>query len=375
VRPKVLIVIAQLDVGGAERQVVNLASGLGPLGFDVEVAVFYPDGELEAALRDAGVPVHHLRRTTGHGLETILDLRRLLRRRPQDIVHAFLWPANWRARVAAITAGVPVVIASPRSVETWLRWYHVIVDRVLAKRTSAMIVNASAIRDFLVERERLPRELFHVVPNGIELSPFEALPSRADAKAALRIAADAPVILTVGNLQPEKNHEDFLALAAQIRPERPDAVFVVVGDGPRRLALSERARVLALDGQVRWEGRRNDVPVYLAACDVFVNTSRREGCCNAILEAMAAARPVVAYDVGGNPGLVAEGRTGRIVPFGRIDQLAAAVMAYLHEPETAVRHGSEGQVRVRAEFSRAAMIEHTAGLYRALLSRRAGRVA
>jgi glycosyltransferase involved in cell wall biosynthesis len=365
-------VIAQLDIGGAERQVVNLASGLRSLGFDVEVAVFYPEGELEATLRAAGVRVHHLKRTSVHGIETILDLRRLLGGHRKDIVHAFLWPANWRARIAAIVAGVPVVIASPRSVETWLRWYHVVVDRLLARKTSAIVVNASAIRDFLVDREGVPRELFHVIPNGIDLAPFDGLPSKSDAKAALGIPATVPMILTVGNLQPEKNHEDFLALAAAIFRNRPDAVFVIVGDGPRGKALLEREKELGIEGRVRWEGRRGDVPRYLAACDVFVNTSRREGCCNAILEAMAVARPVVAYDVGGNPELVADGRNGRVVPFGRIDELAAAVADYLDRPERARTHGEEGARRVRGEFSHAAMVDGTAALYRHLLSRRIG---
>jgi glycosyltransferase involved in cell wall biosynthesis len=369
-RPTVLIVIPQLDIGGAERQVVHLASALGAAGFDVEVAVFYPDGELEPMLRASGVPVRHLKRTSVHGLETIFDLRRHLRRHRKDIVHAFLWPANWRARIAAIAAGVPVVIASPRSVETWLRWYHVVIDRLLARKTSAIVVNAVAIRDHLQKREGLPHELFHVIPNGIELAPLATLPGRPEAKASLGIPVGAPVILTVGNLQPEKNHEDFLGLAAALGRERPEALFVVVGDGPSRAALMERHQALALDGRVRWEGRRTDVPRYLAACDVFVNTSRREGCCNAILEAMAASRPVVAYGVGGNPELVLDGETGRIVPFGLIDGLAAAVDGYLVRPQLAEAHGEAGARRVQDHFSRGAMVARTAGLYRELLARR-----
>jgi glycosyltransferase involved in cell wall biosynthesis len=374
-RPRVLIVIAQLDIGGAERQVVTLASGLGAEGFDVEVAVFYANGELEPQLRAAGIAVHHLKRTSVHGLETILDLARKLRAGKPDIVHSFLWPANWRARVAAIVTGIPVIISSSRSVETWLRWYHVAMDRLLARRTDAIVVNASAIATFLQKREGLRPELFTVIPNGLDLAPWESAPSREQSRAEFGLAPGAPVILTVGNLQPEKNQEDFLAVAAKLVPMRPDATFVVVGDGPRRDALRERATALGLDGHVRWMGRRTDVPAFLAASDVFLNTSSREGCCNAILEAMSTGRPVVAYAVGGNPELVDEGRSGRLIPFGDVDQLATATETYLDSPELAVRHGEEGAARVRERFSRSAMIRSTAELYRTLLARKGSNVS
>jgi glycosyltransferase involved in cell wall biosynthesis len=368
-RPRILIVIAQLDIGGAERQVVNLVTGLAQRGFDVSVAVFYPNGELEGQLRSSGVVVHHLKRTTKHGLETILSLRRLLRRHPVDVVHSFLWPANWRARAAAIWARVPIVISSSRSVETWLRLPHVVLDRILARGTDAIVVNAAAIRDYLVQREGVPRELFHVIPNGIDLEAFEGPPSIRAARASLKLPPSAHVILTVGNLQPEKNHEDFLALAATIRRDHPEAVFVVVGDGPRRSFLAQRAEELGLEGCVRWEGRTSDVVPYFAACDVFINTSQREGCCNAILEAMAMARPVVAYDVGGNPELVQDGQTGRIVSFGRVDDLSRAVAIYLDQPDLARAHGEVGAQRVRRDFSRDAMVNRTIALYGDLMSR------
>lgn len=369
-RPRVLVVIAQLDIGGAERQVVALAKGLAADGYPVHVAAFYENGELEPQLVEAGIPVIHLERRTFHGLETILDLRRRIRALEPDVVHSFLWPANWRARAAAISSRVPVIISSTRSVETWLRWYHVAVDRLLALGTHAIVVNASAIRDFLMAREGIRADLLHVIPNGLDLTALDHAPSRETARDRLGIPAGAPVVLIVGNLQPEKNHEDFLALAAASHAGRPDAVFVVVGDGPRRDALRERERELGLSGRIRWAGRRSDVPVFLAASDLFVNTSRREGCCNAILEAMAVSRPVVAYAVGGNPELVDDGRTGRLIDFGDVDGLVRAVESYLADPALAADHGRAGRERILSGFSREAMVSTTETLYGRLLARR-----
>ena len=370
--PRVLIVIAQLDRGGAERQVVNLANRLAPEGFEPEVAVFYPNGDLEPELRGAGIRVHQIRRTSKVGHESILHLSRILRKGRHGIVHSFLWPANWRSRLAGILAGTPVIISSTRSLETWLRPHHVTVDRLLARRTDAIIVNAEAIRDFLVRREKIPPRLIHVIRNGLDTTRFERLPGRDEARVGIGLPPGAPVVLSVGNLQPEKNHEDFLRMAVQVAHHVPDARFVLVGGGERRRALETAATELGLQEKVVWAGPQEEVIPFLAASDVFVNTSRREGCCNAILEAMAAGRPVVAFSVGGNPELIEPGRTGALVPFGDIAGLSAEVEGYLRDPARAGEHGREGSGRVAAQFSVQTMVSRTAELYRELLGKKQG---
>ncbi len=369
-RHRVLLVIAQLDMGGAERQLHNLALRLSREGFDPEVAVFYPGGHFESPLTQSGVAVHHIRRTSKVGLEAILDLRRLILDRRFDIVHSFLWPANWRSRLAAIFARAPVIVSSTRSVETWLRFYHVAVDRVLALWTDAIVVNATAIRTFLVQREGVPERIIRVIRNGVDERPFETPPSRADARRRLDLPVGGPIVLSVANLQPEKNHEDFLRVAALVAERHPRVTFVAVGSGDRQSRLETMARRQGVDGVVRWAGFQDDVTLYLAACDVFMNTSRREGCCNAILEAMASARPVVAYSVGGNPELVAHGSSGRLAEFGDVAGLAGAVTGYLDDPGLAEREGAVGARRMREQFSIEAMVRRTADLYRTLLGDR-----
>jgi glycosyltransferase involved in cell wall biosynthesis len=367
-RHRVLLVIAQLDMGGAERQLLNLALRLSREGFDPEVAVFYPGGHFESALTQSGVAVHHIRRTSKVGLEAILDLRRLIRDRRYDVVHSFLWPANWRSRLAAVLARAPVIVSSTRSVETWLRFYHVAADRILARWTHAIVVNATAIRRFLVEREGVPERIITVIRNGVDTRPFESLPSRTDARRRLGLPTDHPVVLSVANLQPEKNHEDLLRVAALVAKRHPGVCFVAVGSGERQAALEAMSRSMGLEGVVRWAGFQTDVTPYLAACDVFMNTSRREGCCNAILEAMASAKPVVAYAVGGNPELVIHGASGRLAAFGDVDGLADAVVGYLDDPDLAARQGAAGATQMKEQFSVEAMARRTADLYRTLLA-------
>jgi glycosyltransferase involved in cell wall biosynthesis len=362
----VLLVIPQLDVGGAETQLVRLATRLHGEGFAAEVAVFTPDGDLESQLTGAGVPVHHVRRRSKAGIEAVLDLRRILRAGRFDIVHSFLWPANWRARLAGLLAATPILVASPRGVDTWMQLPHVLVDRILALGTDAIVVNAEAVRDYLVRREKIPPRLIRVIPNGINAGLFSSLPSREEARARLGLPPRDPVVLIVGNLRPDKGHEDFLRTAAIVKETRPRTLFVVVGDGERRGPLEALASELGLGAAVQFAGHQADVGPYLAACDVAMNTSPLEGCCNAIIEAMAAGRPVVAYAVGGNPELVASGETGRLVARGDLEGLARAVVSYIDDPQLGASHGEAGARRVSQTLSIETMTKRTADLYREL---------
>lgn len=368
-RPRVLIVIAQLDVGGAEVQAVQLAIQLKQSGeFEPEVAVFYRGGVLEPRLQDGGIRVHHVRRRTKIGWEAVMHLRSILREGAHDVVHSFLWPANWRSRVASALARTRVTIASERSVPDSWPLHRNVMDRILLRRTDALIVNARAVGDFFVEREGVPRSLVHVIYNGLDSERFASLPERRTARRSLSIDPDRPMVLSVAGLRPAKNLEDFVRMAALIHRGDPAVTFVVVGDGERRSSLESMTHDLGLEEVVHWAGLQTNVETYLAACDVMVNTSVREGCCNAIMEAMAAARPVVAYAVGGNHELVQQGRTGQLVPFGDVDGLAGAVETYLRNPERAAQDGAEAARRIAESMDRRVTFEQTISLYRELLS-------
>lgn len=372
-RFRVLLVVAQLTTGGAEVQLIRMAPRLRALGIEPEVAIYHPGGELEPLLDRAGIKVHLLRRSTRLGVETILHLRQLLRRGGYDVVHSYLWPANWRARLAGLLAGTPVIISSPRSVDDWLRSRHVLVDRVLAHWTDAIIVNARAIQDHLMQRERLPESIFRLIYNGLDEGLFNGLPSREEARRTLGLPAERGIALMVGNLKAAKNHDHFLEIAARARALRDDVLFVAVGGGERLAELQETARRLGVTDNVLWAGLQSDVRPWLAAADVTLNVSHREGCCNAILESMAVGAPVVAYAVGGNPELVHDGRTGRLFEPGDTAGCARAIVDYIEQPALAREHGDNGRARARTEFTADAMARATAALYEELLRRKGAR--
>ena len=150
---------------------------------------------------------------------------------------------------------------------------------------------------------------------------------------------------------------------------RPSTVFLIAGRGEREAALREQARSLAIDGHVRFLGFRHDVPELLALCDVFVLPSLSEGLSIAILEAMAAARPVVTTRVGGNPELVVQGETGILVEPTDAPGLAGAVTRLLTDPAEARRLGENGLSRVRSRFTIGAMVREYETIYEEALKR------
>jgi glycosyltransferase involved in cell wall biosynthesis len=152
----------------------------------------------------------------------------------------------------------------------------------------------------------------------------------------------------------------------------PPAVFLFAGDGPERPRLEATARALGIADRVRFLGHRTDVPELLALCDLFVLPSLYEGLPLSVLEAMAAARPVVASAVGGTDEAVVHGETGLLVTPASAASLCEAISSLLADRERAVRMGRAGQARATREFSVDRMVSGVVAVYEELLQRRPG---
>jgi glycosyltransferase involved in cell wall biosynthesis len=196
------------------------------------------------------------------------------------------------------------------------------------------------------DRELDGREPSHVVPLGIDADRFSGAHSA--------LAADWPIVGTVGRLAPQKGHETLLEAANLV----PEAQFVIVGDGELR------SRLVRIAGDnVHFTGARDDVPDLLASFDVYAQPSLYEGLCVAVLEAQAAGVPVVATPVGGMRETVVEGETGLVVPVGDARALASAIRGLIEDKELAARLAAEAERRVRANYTVDRMIDETLALY------------
>ena len=181
--------------------------------------------------------------------------------------------------------------------------------------------------------------------------------------------------MNTGGFRPIKDHATLLRAFARVRREDPEARLVLVGSGGSadpRAGLDRMASELGIADAVRFAGVRKDIPRLLKVSDVYVNSSRFEGMSNTILEAMAAGRPVVATEVGGNPELVQDGTTGYLVPAGEEGPMAERIGELLRDEALRAKLGAAGRAHVEEVHSMGGMVRAYTDLYEEVWSRRRG---
>lgn len=365
---RVALVIPTMDRGGAERQVCLLAAGLPRDEFDVHVVLLTREGPRVQELDLAGVPHRLVGKRFKADPTAYFRLRRLLRELRPDIVHTFLFAANSYGRAAAKAAGVPVVIGSERCVDPWKTWRHGLIDRRLAKISTAITTNSSGVRDFYVSRG-IPPELFRVIPNGIGPATSSTA-SRSEIAKRLEIDPQRHWIGAVGRLWPQKRYRDLIWAAEMLNTLRHDDVtLVIVGEGPQRDELLRHRDAVSCVDRIRLVGHRDDVGDLLPHLDAFWLASGYEGQSNALMEAMRAGLPCVVSDIPGNRDLVEHEQTGLLVAPGNAPDFARQTQHLLANPAEGERLGQAAAARVAAEFTVEAMVDGHAQLYRTLLRR------
>lgn len=377
-RVRVLFIIGTLELGGAERQLAHLALGLDRTQFDPSVCCIFTAGPLASVLESGGVPVvnlslqgSRLRRRPWTIPAQALRLLAAMRAIRPDVVHGYLYWAYVAGALAGRWARVPVVLAGRRSLGHFKEGNTMLltIERLANRFTDVIVANSQAVRSDVLRQERVASEKVAVIYNGIEVSPFRVGP-QPWLRRELGIAPDQPVVSIVANLIRYKGHPDFLEAWKRVLQAQPRAVALLVGEGPMRGELEASARRLGIEETIRFLGRRMDVPELLSITDVVVQPSLEEGFCNAILEAMAAGKPVVATAVGGNPEAVADGETGVLVPPKDPESLAQGILALMKEPERARKMGLAGRARVEREFGLQAMVERYEQVYLDLLAQK-----
>jgi glycosyltransferase involved in cell wall biosynthesis len=392
---RILRIITRLNVGGPSYQAVFLTQRLQDAEFETRLLVGNvgaDEGSMEPLAAERGVT---FTRIPGLGREISLRsdgpvvwrLYREMRRYRPHIVHTHLAKAGAAGRLAAKLAGVPWVVHtyhghvfhgyfSARKTGLFLR-----VERTLARWTDRLIVLSDQQRDEILGYGVGRAEQMVRIPLGLELQPFltaEALRGRF--RAQLGVPPDRPLIGIVARLVPIKQHELFLEAARRLASDDPQAVFVVVGDGERRAELEGLAAAAGLAvppvgsappagrPAVYFTGFRDDLPAIYADLDAFVLCSRNEGLPVAVIEALAAARPVVATDVGAVRDLVRPEETGVLTPPGDAHALAAGLSWVLRHPAEAAARAEQGRRHVYPRLS----IDRLEGDIRALYRELAG---
>lgn len=361
---RVLYVINDLRRAGAETQLVRLATALDRRRFEPSVCLIKSVNDFAADLDAAGVPVRPLGRRGPWDLHVIRRLHGLMDRERPDLVHAWLPFASLLALVAGRAARVPAIVISQRASHEatlpplWRRIY-----RWSQRRADRVIVNSKAALREELAAGLLPARAVHI-PNA--LGRREILPLADRGSLGL---PPGPLVLALGQLSREKGHADLIDAWSTVHRGRPDATLALLGDGPLRGELEDRVARAGLGSSVLFLGFRHPAQPYLRAADLFVQASRTEGLPNSVLEAMAARRAVVATAVGGVPELVEDGTSGLLVPPGRPEALARALLELLGDPARLERFGAAGEA-LSGRFSLEGVVAAVEAVYESCLAPR-----
>lgn len=403
-RLNVVLYIGQLNSGGAERQLVNLAKGLRAEGHAVRVLTSYPMADENAHycsdLRRADVD----HRVAGsHGSPTaelalrrlclhpevvgslpevirnpVLDLAGELLADPPDVLHCWLDYPNIVGAAAAALCGTGHVVLSMRNLnptyfpsfyQSWMdEWYAFLTTLPQVH----LLANSNPGADDYARWLNVARERFEVIHNGVDLESIERAGER-DARRVrreLQLDAGQPFVVGVFRLASEKRPAAFLDVIERVRAGCPRLAVAMVGVGELRDEVEAAIAKRGLGDCVRLLGQRKDVPALLAAADVKLLTSHVEGTPNVILEAQWAGCPPVATAAGGTPDALENGRTGFLHAVSDLDGLAQSTLRLLHDPELRADMGRAGRQFVRERFALERMLDDTLAYYETLLARR-----
>ena len=385
VPPRLLEVVTRLDVGGVPAHLMLLVEGLRGRGYDITVACGDCDADHAQRLARLGIPVVNvpMRRLLSPmaDIRALAQLCLLIRRGGFDVVHTHMSKAALLGGIAARLARAPVAVNTAHNLgsiampKRWLRALFWVYDKTLLTLTTDVVVTVSQwVRDDVVRRRVLSPGRLAMIPNGHRSALRRTQTSSPLASLlASNPGADRLIVGCVARLVWFKGLHALVEAIPQVLKACANTLFVIVGDGPLRIELEARAVALGVADHLVFLGERHDVPELLQEFDLFVLPSVSEGMPVTILEAMEAARAVVATRVGGVPELVVDGVTGLLVPPRDPDALGAAIVRLLLDPAMRERMGQQGRERVLDQFSADAMVGSTHALFRRLLDAKAAR--
>lgn len=347
--------------GGAEMIVSRIAASLDTNRFRSVVALYRP-GWLKDRCEMDGLKTHVIPINGMFDWRWVRECCSLVRRENATLIHAHEFTGNTYGTLVAKLCRIPLVGTIHGRSYFCDQAKRRIAYR-LVSRLSQLVVVSKDLRTFVATNLNIPETALELIYNGVAPLPPVSKEEQRRIRAELGIRPNEFVLGIVGSLYPVKRHVHLFQALPTIIKECPNTRLLVIGRGDLEVDLKEQAHRLGIDREVLFLGLRNDVPLLLSLLDVFVLPSLSEGLSMAILEAMAAGKPVVASKVGGNPELVAEGQTGYLVPPQDSVALADRVLKLLKAPDRVRQFGAAARERVSQHFSHERMIAQYQDLY------------
>jgi glycosyltransferase involved in cell wall biosynthesis len=369
-RLKLVMMIRQMIVGGAEREMITLVSGLDRQRYDIHLCLFTDTCVYQDFFREQQIPVTVIPKKTKFDFGHLWRLTAWLRRLQPDIVHTWITEANSVGTVAALLAGVPVRVGCVLNVNFWKTRPRRVYDHFAMGASHRLVTNSLQINEHLARCLRLSPARMKLIYNGIDTRDYRLEGgARHEARRSVRqqygIGEDETLFIIVAGLRRMKNHLDFLRTINEL-PRDAGFRFLFLGEGELQQAIEESIQRFDLGEAVILAGARHDVGTVLAGADVFVLPSIIEGLPFAILEAMTAGLPVITTDVGGNGEAVEHERQGLVVPFSDRPAMVDALVRLGTDTAERARMGGQGPQRVEELFTVERMVASFEELYKEL---------
>lgn len=373
---RVLFVTTDLALGGAETQVVHLATRLKSRGWEVQVVSLMPPRAYVVEMQAAGVSVFSLDiKRKVPDPRPFLRLARLIRAWRPEIVHSHMVHANILARIVRPLVRVPVLVCTAHSIDERGRKGSGRLREFLYRLTDPFCDLTTQVSQAGLERYvrigTVPRHKIRYIPNGVDTERFKSdLEARLRSRQELRLE-EAFVWLAVGRFDVEKDYPNMLRAFAQVVKKQCETFLLIAGDGPLRPAVEELARDLGLKDHVQFLEIRRDIPDLMNAADAYIMSSIWEGMPMVLLEASATELPIVATNVGGNREVVLDGKTGFLVPPKDPEALAQAMLRLMSlSEEERWRMGKLARQHIEAHYSLDRVVNQWEALYRELLAKK-----
>lgn len=358
---KVVHIVEDLKIGGLERVISAIATGLDKNKFDVSVWCLCRGGDIYDELKARGIDVVILGMRSHRNLLFFVKFCIKLFRSNADIVHTHGVTAITLGRLAAKVAGIKVIISHIHTIPVNYTQKQFVVERYLSKISDAVICCSKAAVDYLVKKSNITADKLRVLYNGVDVERFK----QEDDK---ELKKDAYIIGCVASLYEHKGHRFLIQAARYVVDQVEESVkFVLVGQGPLLAELKELSVVLGLEKEVVFHDVESDIAQLVHWFDMVVlPSSIREGLGLALIEGMAAGKPVVGSNLGGIPEVVDDGVNGYLVEPKDSKALADAIIKVIVDKDMAAEMGIKGRQKVEEKFSNKAMLMNVMNIYEEL---------
>jgi glycosyltransferase involved in cell wall biosynthesis len=367
---RVLLVVSNLEYGGAQRQIVTLANAGMRAGLNCHILSLSEFTPLACELDDPS-RLHVIKKRWKFDFSVVGKIAKLIDRLDIQIAHSFLFDADIAVRLAGRKRTGVAVFGSERNSDHVYKWRQSLALRLTSKMFDGIIANSEAGKRFQMRRLGIPADHMFVVHNGVDTERFSPVQSK-EIQQELHIALHAPVVGMFCSFKRQKNHAMFFRMAKIVAERIPEARFICVGDELHgglegttgyRKEMIDYATSLGVIDKLHFLGNRDNMPPLYCMCQVTVLTSSREGTPNVILESLACGVPVVATDVADNAIILPQGEAGFTVDYDDEHAMAKHVMSLLENQATRAALGLRARKHVEENYSTVRLAEKTADVY------------